>query len=185
MVYYLYLAIFSFPCNVVSLSIYLSVSLSISLSLQRNAEMSVINTKRETYFSVRGSRIDCKSLNNPVEGLNNISSPKEEIAVTIKVANGVVIRGQDVYFLPIKAENVEPGFYTVKLSGELQNKGLELQQDEILLVPDTTRSEVSSTHLQVFFNKPVQAMIQFPSTVSLGRYHLRRKKRRKPSRLLV
>ena len=80
----------------------------------------------------------------------------------------MVIRGQDVYFLPIKAENVEPGFYTVKLSNELQDKGLELQQEEVLLVPDTTRSATSSTHLQVFLNKPVQAMITISIDSVLG-----------------
>ena len=46
--------------------------LVLGIDFQRNAEMSVINTKQETYFSVHGSRIDCKSLNDPVEGLNNI-----------------------------------------------------------------------------------------------------------------
>ena len=46
--------------------------LVLGIDFQCNAEMSVINTKRETYFSVHRSRIDCKSLNDPVEGLNNI-----------------------------------------------------------------------------------------------------------------
>ena len=144
----------------------------LGIDFQREMNLSLINATDGSYFLHNVQRIDCKSLNDPVDSVSSVDAAlKEELVdelVELTAATGITLKGSDVYFLLVEARNVDSGFYHFLPNDEMSKNRIKVLQDVLLLTPTSTRSSVLQTLLQIIVDRPSSAMVSISPQTSIG-----------------